>query len=134
MRPGASVNLRVESTGVMKKFLLGVLVGLVFAALCGVIFLLVIAKLATSKQAPTIAGNSVLLLNLDGDLPEAAPIEVPLPFFEQQSPVTVRDFWSALRFAANDKRIKAVVIRPHGLTAGWAKLQELRDDLVAFRK
>lgn len=118
----------------MKKFLLGVLVGLVFAALCGVIFLLVIAKLATSKQAPTIAGNSVLLLNLDGDLPEAAPIEVPLPFFEQQSPVTVRDFWSSLRFAATDKRIKAVVIRPRGLNVGWAKLQELRDDLVAFKK
>ncbi len=118
----------------MKKFLLGVLVGLVFAALCGVIFLLAIAKLASSRQAPTIAGNSVLLLNLDGDLPEAAPIEVPLPFFEQQAPVTVRDFWSSLRFAATDKRIKAVVIRPQGLSVGWAKLQELRDDLLAFKK
>ena len=118
----------------MKKFLLGILVGLVFAVLAGVIFFLAIVKLASSKQAPTIAGNSVLMLNLDGDLPEAAPVEVPLPFFEQQSPVTVRDFWSSLRFAATDKRIKAVVIRPRGLGVGWAKLQELRDDLVAFKK
>jgi protease IV len=118
----------------MKKFLLGILVGLVFAVLAGVIFFLAIVKLASSKQAPTIAGNSVLILNLDGDLPEAAPVEVPLPFFEQQSPVTVRDFWSSLRFAATDKRIKAVVIRPQGLGAGWAKLQELRADLVAFKK
>ncbi len=118
----------------MKKFLLGILVGLVFAALAGVIFFLAIVKLASSKQAPTIAGNSVLILNLDGELPEAAPVEVPLPFFEQQSPVTVRDFWSSLRYAATDKRIKAVVIRPQGLGAGWAKLQEMRDDLIAFKK
>lgn len=118
----------------MKKFLLGVLVGLVFAGLAGIIVVLAIGKLASSKQAPTIAANSILVLNLEGDLPEAAPVEFPFPFLEQQSPVTVRDFWSSLHSAATDKRIKAIVIRPRGLAAGWAKLQEIHEDLINFKK
>lgn len=117
----------------MKQFLLGVFVGLVFAVLAGFIVILAIGKLASPKT-PVIAANSILVLNLDGDLPESAPVEFPLPFFEQQSPVTVRDFWSSLHYAATDKRVKAVVIRPRGLSAGWAKLQEIHDDLVAFKK
>jgi protease IV len=117
----------------MKKFFLGVLVGLVFAVLAGFIIILAFAKLAAPKT-PVIAANSVLVLNLDGDLPESAPVEFPLPFLERQSPVTVRDFWSSLHYAASDKRVKAIVVRPRGLSAGWAKLQEIRDDLVNFKK
>jgi protease IV len=117
----------------MGKFLLGVLVGLVFAVLACVILLLAIGKLAASKQAPAIAGNSILVVNLEGDFPEVAPVEFPLPFLEQQSPVTVRDYWSSLRYAATDKRIKAIVIRPRGLSAGWAKIEELRAGLANFK-
>ncbi len=117
----------------MKKFLLGVLVGLVFTVLAGLIVILAVAKLAAPKT-PTIAANSILVLRLDGDMPESPPVEFPLPFLEQQSPVTVRDFWSSLRFAATDSRIKAIVIHPRGLSAGWAKLQEIHDDLVNFKK
>jgi protease IV len=118
----------------MGKFLLGVLVGLLFAVLAGVIIVLAIGKVAASKQAPTIAGNSVLLVDLEGEFPEVAPVEFPLPFLEQQAAVTVRDYWSSLRYAATDKRIKAIVIRPRGLAAGWAKLQELREGLANFKK
>lgn len=117
----------------MGKFLLGVLVGLLFAGLAVIIIVLAIGKIASSKQAPTIAGASVLVLNLEGDLPEVAPVEFPIPFLEQQAPVTVRDYWSSLRYAATDKRIKAIVVRPRGLTVGWAKLQELRADLANFK-
>lgn len=117
----------------MGKFLLGVLVGLLFAGLAVIIIVLTIGKLAASKQAPTIASNSVLVLNLEGDLPEVAPVEFPLPFLQQQSPVTVRDYWAALRYAASDKRIRAIVVKPRGLTVGWAKLQELRADLANFK-
>jgi protease-4 len=117
----------------MGKFLLGVLVGLLFAALACVIIVLAIGKLAASKQAPAVASNSVLVVSLEGDFPEVAPVELPLPFLEQQSPVTVRDYWSSLRYAATDKRIKAIVIRPRGLTAGWAKIEELRAGLANFK-
>jgi protease-4 len=40
----------------------------------------------------------------------------------------------ALRKAATDPHIRAVVLEPENLRAGWGKLQELRQDIVQFRK
>jgi protease IV len=116
----------------MAKFLLGVVVGVVVAIVGAIIIFLAIGRLFASKQ-PTIAANSVLVLSLDGELPEAAPVDVPIPFAQLQSVPTVRDLWSSLRQAALDNRIKAVVIQPHHLVAGWGVLQELRQDIAAFK-
>ena len=46
--------------------------------------------------------------------------------------VTVTSVWVALRQAAADRRIKAVVLEPDGLQSGWAKLEEIRADLRNF--
>ena len=48
--------------------------------------------------------------------------------------MTVIGVWSALEKAAADPHIKAVVLEPEGISAGWAKLQELRLDIDKFRK
>lgn len=117
----------------MGKFLLGVLVGIIVAAFGAFIIILVIGRLFASKQ-PTIAANSVLVLSLSGDIPEVAPVDVPIPFIQTQNVPTVRDFWSSLHQAASDNRIKAVVIEPQGLIAGWGKLQEFRQDILDFKK
>jgi protease IV len=117
----------------MAKFLLGVAVGIVVAIFGAVILVLIIGRLFAGKQ-PTISANSVLVLSLDGELPEAAPVEVPIPFIQTQSVPTVRDVWSSLRQAATDNRIKAVVIQPSNLAVGWGKLQELRQDLIDFKR
>jgi protease IV len=117
----------------MAKFLLGVLVGVVIAVCGAFIIILVIGRLFASKQ-PTVAANSVLVLSLSGDIPEVAPVEIPLPFIQTQNVPTVRDLWSSLRQAATDNRIKAVVLEPQFLMAGWGKLQELRQDILDFKK
>ena len=39
-----------------------------------------------------------------------------------------------LRNAAADSRIQAVVLEPRGLSVGWAKLEELRTDILNFKK
>ena len=39
-----------------------------------------------------------------------------------------------LKKAAADPHIKAVVMQPEGISAGWAKLEEIRTDLEKFRK
>ena len=39
-----------------------------------------------------------------------------------------------LRNAAADPHIKAIVLEPRGLSVGWAKLEELRGDIVNFKK
>jgi protease IV len=116
----------------MRKFLLGVLVGVMVAVVGIVIIVLVIGRLAASKQ-PTIAGNSVLVLTLEGNVPEVPPVDIPIPFIESQSVPTVRDVWASLRAAAIDNRIKAVVLEPHNLSVGWGKLQEFHEELAAFK-
>lgn len=117
----------------MAKFLLGVVVGIVVAVLGALIIVLAIGRLFANKQ-PTIAANSVLVLSLDGDVPEQAPVDVEIPFLQTQGVPTVRDLWSSLRQAAADNRIKAVVIQPRNLIAGWGKLEELREDIADFKR
>lgn len=117
----------------MAKFLLGVVVGVVIAVVGAVIIVLAIGRLFANKQ-PTIAADSVLVLSLDGDLPETAPVEMPVPFFQSPSVPTVRDVWSSLRHAATDNRVKAVVIQPRHLIAGWGVLEEIRQDLAHFKQ
>lgn len=116
----------------MRKFLLGVLVGVMVAVVGIVIIVLVIGRLAASKQ-PTVAANSVLVLALEGDVPEVPPVDIPLPFVPSQGVPTVRDVWASLRAAAKDNRIKAVVLQPHHLSVGWGKLQEFHEELAAFK-
>ena len=117
----------------MGKFLLGFLIGLAFVVLLGV--LLVFAALRFGQGRPTvIAANSALVLRLEGDIPEQAPVELSLPLLQTQRQFTVLETWRMLRDAATDSRIKALVVMPRDLTAGWGKLQELRSDIATFHK
>lgn len=117
----------------MWKFLLGVLVGIVVVIVVGLVLVFALGRLFENRQ-PTIASNSVLVLALNGDIPEAAPVEIPIPFIQAQSPPTVRDMWTSLRQAATDSRIRAVVLQPRDLDTGWGKLQEFREEISDFKK
>lgn len=117
----------------MRKFLFGLILGAILTIGAIVIVALAAGKLFSGKQA-TVQGNSALVLSLEGDVPEAAPVEVSLPFFQSQSSPTVRDLWSSLHEAAADGRIKAVVLQPRGLAIGWGKLQEIREQISDFKK
>ncbi len=117
----------------MARFLLGVLVGLVVAVLAVVIVIFAVGRIFANKH-PAIAGNSVLVLTLEGDIPEASPVELPIPFLQSQAMPTIRDIWASLQEAATDSRIKAVVLQPRGLSIGWGKLQELHQELSNFKR
>lgn len=116
----------------MKRFLLGFVIGILFVGLLGV--LAVFAAMRFGSRAPSVASNSALVLHLEGDVPEQAPVDVPVPFFQDQAPLTVADTWRLLHQAATDNRIKALILEPEGLSTGWAKLEELRADILAFKK
>jgi protease-4 len=116
----------------MKKFLIGLVTGIV---LCGlIVVILAFSLIRLGSRPPTIADGSTLIMKLNGEVPERAPTEVPIPFFEQQSPLTVADVWLTLRKAAADSRIRAVLFEPENLQIGWARMQELRAELQQFRK
>ena len=116
----------------MKRFATGFVIGLVFAAVVAAI--IVFAAMRFGERKVTVADGSTLVIHLEGDLPEQAPVELPLPFLEQHQPMTMIETWQLLRKAASDSRIKAIVLEPRGLSVGWAKLEELHDDIAAFRK
>ena len=116
----------------MKKFLLGALAGFLFSLLAIVVFFAAMVRF--SARPPEVADNSILVLKVEGAIPESPVVEIPLPYFERMAPLTVRDYWEILHKAAADRRIRAIVLAPQGVDAGWAKLQELREGLIAFRQ
>ncbi len=116
----------------MKRFGLGFLFGVLFCFLFG--FILVYAAMHFGERKISVASNSTLVLRLEGDLPEQAPVELPFPFLQERQPTTILETWQVLRRAAGDSRIKALVIQPRGLEIGWAKLQEIHHDILEFKK
>jgi len=115
----------------MLKFLLGLFTGVLLVFLGGL--LLLVMLFAYRDRPPDIASNSVLMVRLAGEIPEKPAAD--LPFFENpRSAITVAGVWSALRRAAQDSRIRAVVLEPENLSVGWAKLEEIRGDVEQFRK
>ncbi|HSU32027.1 MAG TPA: signal peptide peptidase SppA [Bryobacteraceae bacterium] len=117
----------------MRKFFWGVLVGLIATVLGLVIIVLAVVRLAAHKQ-PTIAANSALVLALEGNVPEANAVDIPIPFIQSQANPAVHDLWSSLREAARDHRIKAIVLQPKRLLIGWGKLEEIHEELLDFKK
>jgi protease IV len=116
----------------MAKFLIGVVTGIILVFL--ILFIGVFALAHMREKPPSVADGSTLILEMDGEIPERAPVEFPIPFLQQRTPPTVADIWTTLRKAAADHRIRAIVFEPRDLQIGWAKLQEIHDDLEAFRK
>jgi protease-4 len=116
----------------MRKFALGFVIGLVFAGLAALI--IGAAAMRLGDRPPSVADGSVLLLHLEGELPEQSPMTLPIPFLEDQQPMTMVETWHLLRKAALDSRIKALVLEPRDLSVGWAKLEEVRGLIAAFKK
>ena len=115
----------------MAKFLIGVLTGVILTGLIVLIGIFAIARMR--EKPPTVAANSTLVMDLEGDIPERAPVEFPIPLLQQRTPPTVTDVWAMLRKATADNRIRAIVFEPRDLGIGWGKLQEIRGDLANFR-
>ena len=120
----------------MKNFLIGLIVGILVSGLTLLILGFAIVKLASSygEKPVTVADGSTLVLKLEGELPEKAPAEIPLPMFEAQTPITVHEVWETFRKAAADSKVKGIIFEPRGLRIGWAKMQEVRDEILQFKK
>jgi protease-4 len=115
----------------MQRFLLGFFAGILAAGLVGVILVFALIRLGGERKV-SVPDSAALVLHLEGEVPEQAPIEIP--FFQEQQPMTVLETWQLLRKAAADSRIKALIIEPRDLRAGWAKIEEIRDDILTFKK
>jgi protease-4 len=117
----------------MVKFLIGLATGVILVFLG--FFLLFVALLRFREKPPAVESNSVVVMRLEGDIPEKAPLELP-DFLggDARSSLTILNVWLDLRKAAADPHVRALVLEPEGLSAGWGKLEELRSDVEEFRK
>src|SRR5687768_7247142 len=106
----------------MKKFIIGLLAGIILTGLAGVVF--VFSLMRFGERRPVVTEGSTLVLHLDGDVPEKTPVSNPLPFVGSPTPVTVQELWHGLQKAGSDSRIKAVLLVADQVDAGWAKLHQ----------
>jgi len=120
----------------MKNFFIGLVVGVILSGLVALILIFAIVRFAASfaERPVTVSDGSTLVVKLEGEVPEKLPPEIPLPIFEEQTPMTVEQIWDMFRRAAADTRIKGVLFEPRGLELGWAKMQEIRNEIVQFKK
>jgi len=86
-----------------------------------------------TQEKVRITSDSYLEINLNGQLEEYSPT---MPFMQYfQGPIiSLYDTWMNLRKAALDPRIKAVVLKFGFLDSDWAKIEELRQAVINFRK
>ena len=115
----------------MKKFLAGLLVGVIISVFAGIVIAFAFARLG--EREPSVPDNSVLRLTLSGPVQEMSAPSLPLPG-QPSAGLTTIEVWSALRKATVDSRIKAVVFEPRMPMLGWATAQEIRGSIEKFKK
>lgn len=112
--------------------ILGTLIALALIVLLGLLLFLGFA--AASSQQPSVQPGSVLTMELSGSIPEQVSGDPFKQTFADEPAYDLRDVRLALQKAAADDRIEAVWLKPHGIQASWATLQEVRTALTTFRE
>jgi protease IV len=85
-------------------------------------------------RAPEIPATAYLEIGLAGPLEEYPQTHVLSTLFGAPRALSMHEIWMALRLAAVDGRVTAVLLRLGPLDCGWAKCAEIRDALIDFRK
>ncbi|MDR1988610.1 MAG: signal peptide peptidase SppA [Acidobacteriaceae bacterium] len=84
-------------------------------------------------RTPSVSANTMLTLELGGDITETSPTDVVSYLRGSRTP-TVGVITSNLRKAKVDSHIKGVFLKMTGFnTPFWGKLQEIRDAIVDFK-
>jgi len=114
-----------------KVALIVVGVVLALALVVGCVLVLVVMSL---NREPEIPGNSVLVLKVEGGLPDYVNAdEISSRFFGAQTN-SLSSLLLQLRKAKADKRVGAVLLDIGMVGGGWAKAEEIRDAVADFRK
>lgn len=118
-----------------KIFFASLLAIVVFCVLLFFIFLGIVS-VASSSDKPTIAANSVLVLDLSKNYPDfqQPSIEFNLNLKKLSSqPPSLYDVVRMIDYARNDANIKGIYIKADGNDNGWASSEELRRAVSSFR-
>lgn len=94
-----------------------------------------IGTLATSSSTPVVEENSVLVLNLEGEITEKG-INDPFSelFGSSFSSTGLNDILSAIEKAKENDKVKGIYIKSGLISSDYATLQEIRTKLQDFKK
>ena len=125
----------------LKRFfisLLGTVAGIWLSILLLVIGCIVVvgAILSASSAVTDIKDKSILYLRLEGDIIECTETQNFMDFIRdfKSEGQTLSQMLSAVRLAANDKKIKGIYIDAAGSSMGVASRQELIEALKDFKE
>ncbi len=85
-------------------------------------------------RPPAVKAHSYLEIKLSGELHEKAAADFFMSFFGMRTPLSMYDIWLNFQKAKRDNRIQAILLRLGYLQCGWAKINEIRDLVLDFRK
>jgi protease-4 len=103
---------------------------LLFALIVGIGIFFIFSAL--SGNEPVVRNNSVLVLKVEGELPDYVPDTLTRRLFGKDE-LSLTTLIEQLRKAKVDKRISGILLEIDLLGAGWAKAEELRDAIADFR-
>jgi protease-4 len=98
------------------------------------LFFFVFALTLSGDQQPTVSSGSVLVVPLDGPIPERSADDPFGQAFGGGADYDLRDLQTALRTAASDDRIRAAWLKVESAPLGWATLEEVRAAVERFRE
>jgi protease-4 len=104
-----------------------------------IFFFLIIVAIASFfylefGRPPSVKSDSYLEIKLSGDIQEKSSSDFLMTFFGMSPPLSMHDIWFNFQKAKVDRRIQAIVLRMGYLQCGWAKVNEIRDLVLDFRK
>lgn len=85
-------------------------------------------------RPPAVKSHSYLEIPLSGEIREKTSPDFLMSFFGVQPPLSMYDIWFNFQKAKKDPRIQAILLRMGYLQCGWAKINEIRELVLDFRK
>ncbi|WP_162425596.1 signal peptide peptidase SppA [Pontibacter pudoricolor] len=120
------------------KYVLATIVGLLLFSLISFLIMFGIIASAASKDEVSIVENSVLELKLDKPIAERDPQdpwqEIGFAFGGFSSTDGLDQIKASIRKAKTDDNIKGIFLNMRFVDGGMAKLEEIRNELIDFKK
>lgn len=85
------------------------------------------------RRPPAVKANSYLELKLSGEVVERGVPNMWM-MLARMEPLTMHDIWMNIRKAKKDRRIKSLLLRLEYIQCNWAKINEIREAILDFRK
>lgn len=119
------------------KYVFATVVGIiVFSVVIGLLSMMsLIGMVASGEATKTVKDNSVLVLNLSGQMEEQAEDNLMSMFGNTATnQLGLRETLSAIKKAKNCKEIKGIYMEAGIFSADIAQMQEIRQALLDFKK